>query len=210
MQLLTILKHILPLIISKLNKCTLTRKGIAMIKRERIKKVIGGVRNFLKKEERIIEKPQIQEILPHRNRMLLLDEVIISDKKVIGRFLITGEVCQGHEFNGQLIFRGVDIIEMSAQLLGMWAAQHSEFEGKLAFFKSISGEVKFKGMVVPSDNLSVEIPVDEENPRIEISGRPGRLIQRIIGENFVAKVDKNSKATISRLELIIVDTEKLS
>ena len=180
-----------------------------MAKKERIKKIIGGVRNFLKKEKRIVEKSQIQEILPHRDRMLLLDKVIISDEKVVGQFLVTEEVCKGHEFNGQLIFRGVDIIEMSNQLLGIWLAQHSESEEKIAFFRRVFGEVKLFGMVIPSDILTIEIPVAEGNPRIEISGRPDRPIERAIAESIVAKVRGDNKAVISGIELSIVNKQSL-
>ena len=179
------------------------------VKKERIKKVIGGVRNFLRKEKKVIEKSEIENILPHRGRMLLLDEVSISEKAIVGKFTVSEEVCQGHEFNGQLIFRGVDIVEMAAQILGVWAYQHSEFQGKLAFFRSIQGEVKFKDKVGLGDNLIIEIAVGEKNPRIEISGRPpDRLIQRIIGERFTAFVDKKRKAEISGIELIIVENSQ--
>ncbi len=187
----------------------LTRKGTIMAKNDRIKRVIGGVKSFLGKGKRSIEKDEIESILPHRGRMLLLDKVIISDEKVVGHFLITEEVCKGHEFNGQLIFRGVDIIEMSNQLLGIWLAQHSESEEKMAFFRRVFGEVKFFGVVVPSDILTIEIPVAEGNPRIEISGRPDRPIERAIAENIVAKVKGDNKAVISGIELSIVNKQSL-
>ena len=179
-----------------------------MTKRQRIKKVIGGVKSFLQKEQRIIDKAQIMEILPHRGRMLLLDEVVITKKSIIGKFTITEEVCQGHEFNGQLIFRGVDILEMSAQVLGIWLAQHPESQGKIAFFRK--GDIKSFGMIVPADLLILEIPVEREkggefeNPRIEMLGRPDRLIERAIAENVTARVNKEKKAFISFVELSIV------
>lgn len=185
-----------------------------MAKKQRIKRVISGVKNFLKKDQRVIEKTQITEILPHRGTKLLLDEVVITRKSIVGKFTITEEVCHGHEFNGQLVFRGVDIIEMVAQTLGVWLAQHPESEGKIAFFRRIMGDIKFSGMVVPSDLLIVEIPVErdaetevveqEENPRIEMSGRPDRMIEKAIAENIIAKVGKNPKAFISGVELSIV------
>ncbi len=174
-----------------------------------VRRVIMGVAGFLQKEKRILDKDAIKLILPHREDKLLLDRVIITAKKIIGEFTVTEKVCKGHKFNGQLIFRGVDIVEMAAQLLGVWAAQYSEFENKMAYLKSIKGEVKFSGMIVPSNLLTVEISVKENekepNPRIEIKGRPGRLIQKVVGENFTARVEGKLKSTISRIELIIVD-----
>jgi len=181
---------------------------------DRIKKVIAGVASFFTGEKLVIGKERIISILPHRGRMLLLDEIVITDNKVMGRFEITEEVCQGHKFNNQLVFRGVDIIEMAAQVLGIWLAQHPESEGKIAFFRRLLGEVKFFGMVVPSDVLMIEIPVSKESekagedymgsPRIEISGRPDRLIEKAVAENIIARVDKKLKASIAGIELSIV------
>jgi 3-hydroxymyristoyl/3-hydroxydecanoyl-(acyl carrier protein) dehydratase len=70
----------------------------------------------------ILNKDLICEILPHRGRALLLDEVEKNTDSLAGYFLVTFEVCEGHSvFNGQKIIRGVDLIEMSAQLLGIGA-----------------------------------------------------------------------------------------
>lgn len=75
--------------------------------------------------------------------------------------------------------------------------------------------MKFSDKIVPSNLLTVEIPVkegkakdgeEEENPRIEITGRLGRLIKKVIGENFTARVNKLPKAAISCIELIIADS----
>lgn len=191
--------------------------------RRRVREIVAkGVKVLLEKLEKkeegiIIEKEKIMSILPQRGDKLLLDKVTITADKIIGEFLITEEVCQGHEFGGKLVFRGVDIIEMAAQLLGIWAGQYSEFKGKIAYFKNIVGEVKFIGAVFPSDLLVMELPVEkevgseeEESPRVEAFGRPGRLTQRIIGENFVASVKGQKKAIISSIGLAVGDIKGLA
>jgi 3-hydroxymyristoyl/3-hydroxydecanoyl-(acyl carrier protein) dehydratase len=188
---------------------------------DRIKKVVVGIATFFTGERLVIDKEKIISILPHRGRMLLLDEVMITGKKVVGKFTVTEEVCQGHEFNNQLVFRGVDIIEMAAQLLGIWLAQHPESEGKIAFLRRLLGDVKFFGMVIPLDVLIIEIPVREENgeirekddmgnPRIEILSKPNRLIGKAVAEDIVAKVDKTLKASIAGIELSIVSKQSLA
>lgn len=192
-------------------------------KRRRVREiVVKGVKALLEKLEKkeegiIIEKEKIMSILPHRGDKLLLDKVIITTDKVIGEFKVTEEVCKGHEFEGKLVFRGVDIIEMAAQLLGVWAGQYSEFKGKIAYFKSIVGEVKFIGAIFPFDLVVMKLPVEkevgteeEENPRVESFGRPGRLIQRIIGENFIAMVNGQRKAIISSIGLAVGDIKSLA
>lgn len=191
--------------------------------RRRVREIVAkGVKALLEKLEKkeegiIIEKEKIMSILPHRGDKLLLDKVIITTNKIIGEFKVTEEVCKGHEFEGKLVFRGVDIIEMAAQLLGIWAGQYSEFKGKIAYFKNIVGEVKFIGAVFPPDLLVMELPVEKEvgteeegNPRVEVFGRPGRLTQRIIGENFVATVNGQRKAIISNIGLAVGDIKGLA
>jgi len=88
--------------------------------------------------------------------------------------------------------------------LGVWASRSPKSKGKLAFFRSVQF-VKFKDVVVPGQVLEIEILIGEDNPRIEISGRPlDRLIQRIVGERIVALVDKKLKAEISAIELVVI------
>lgn len=182
--------------------------------RRRVREImVKGVKALLEKLEKkeegiIIGKEKIMSILPHRGDKLLLDKVIITADKIIGEFKVTKEVCKGHEFDGKLVFRGVDTIEMAAQLLGIWAGQYSEFKGKIPYLRDIRGEVKFIAPVFPSDLLVMELPVkkeigseEEESPRVEVSGRPGRLTQRIIGEKFVATVNGQHKVIISSIGL---------
>lgn len=186
------------------------------------KRVIAGVK-FLNREKRIIEKKEIESILPHRGRMLFLDQVIITAKKIIGEFLVTEEVCDGHEIGGQLMFKGVDFPEMTAQLLGVWLAQQADqypnLNEKLAFFRKSS--FKCISLAIPGDLLRVEIPVVERNeeeekegnPRIEtisIEDKPERSRQQTIAINTEIWVGDKKKAVIYFVELGIVDAEKLS
>ncbi len=169
--------------------------------------IIQGVIDLLKGREKvIIGKEEIMSILPHRGRMLLLDQVIITDETVAGEFLVTKDVCEGHQFNGHPVFRGIDTLDMAAQLLGVWAAQHFSTEA-LAVVRKYGG-TKFIDKVVPFDTLIVEINVNDL--KIEIVGRPGREIKKVIGINFSARVGKNHKAEIALIELIVVDPQSLA
>jgi len=85
------------------------------------------VQLLLKKAPRIeISELEIEEILPHRDRMLLLNRVIITEKEIVGTFNITEEVCEGHAFKGNKVFKGSDLLDMAAQLLGVWSAQYED------------------------------------------------------------------------------------
>ena len=194
--------------------------------REKIKRgIIAGVRflKFLGKKEITIGKDQIQSILPHRRGKLFLDRVTITAQKIIGEFLVTAEACEGHEIGGQLMFRGVDYPEMTAQLLGVWlaqqAAQHPNLNGKLAPLRK--GSFKCIGPSFPGDHLRIEMPVIERNekdkeegsPRIENIGREGSLErsrQQVIAVNAAAWVGDRKKAVIYFVELSIIDAKRLS
>jgi len=190
---------------------------------KRVIKVIRGVAGFLKRGKRVIEKDEIKRILPHQGRMLLLDRVIITATEITGEFLVTREVCEGHKIGGQLLFRGVDYVEMTAQLLVIWlaqeAAQYSNLNRKLAPLRKSS--FKCISPAIPGDLLRVEIPVREHseeedeagNPRIETVSskhRPERLRQQVIGLNANVWVNNEKKAVIYFIELSIIDTKKLS
>ena len=169
--------------------------------------IIQGVMDLLKGREKVIVgKEEIMSILPHRGRMLLLDRVIITNETVTGEFLVTEDVCEGHQFNGHPVFRGIDTLDMAAQLLGVWAAQHFD-TGALAVVRRYGG-TKFVDKVIPSDTIVVVINV--KDLKIEIVGRPGREIKKVIGINFSARVGRNPKAEIALIELIVVDSQSLA
>jgi len=168
----------------------------------RTRKIFRGVVNFLKREEKIIiNKEQIGLILPHRGRMLLLDRVVITAQKIMGEFIVTNEVCDGHAvLEGKLVLKGSDLFDMAAQLLGVWAAQHSdaEFKGKKTVIREYGG-AKFRNPIFPKEFLVMEI--DPENASAQVM--VGRDIIITKGEKFSARVGKEKKAEISSVELII-------
>jgi 3-hydroxymyristoyl/3-hydroxydecanoyl-(acyl carrier protein) dehydratase len=144
----------------------------------------------------LLKKPEIENILPHRFPALLLDEVKIDEALIRGSFLVTEEVCQGHVFNGQPIFRGSDFYDMAAQLLGVYVSQWRQIKG-IAFVRSY-GEARFFNPVYPNQELIMEL----ERNKVEFVERLNGRVKQIIGLDFKARVDDTLKATISRVELV--------
>ncbi len=109
---------------------------------------------------------QIQEILPHRYPLLLVDRVTDMDEgktiKAYKNISISEPAFQGH-FPGHPIYPGVMILEGMAQAGGILALKSSglsteELKNKVIYFMSID-KAKFRSPVKPGDKLDYEIEV---------------------------------------------------
>jgi 3-hydroxyacyl-[acyl-carrier-protein] dehydratase len=101
-------------------------------------------------------KAQIEEILPHRDPFLLLDEVLELEpgSRVVARKIVTEEDCAGH-FPGNPIMPGVKMVEALAQAGAVAVLVQEENRGKLALFAGID-DVRFKRVVRPGEELTLE------------------------------------------------------
>jgi len=174
-----------------------------------VKKMLQYPLFFSQGFEVLVKKEEIMNILFHRGRMLLLDQVTISNGKAIGQFTIPAENCQGHEpISGMLVMRGVEIVEMGFQLAGIILAQCRDpellalLEGKKFAAREISG-AKFNGFVIPGKTITLEA-----NPAIYVDEIAGCLIIEI--QSFIAKVDGKKSASISSLTLVGFNLSKVS
>lgn len=115
-------------------------------------------------EKVVISKEEILNILFHRGRMLLLDSVTIDCGKAIGDFVVSREVCDGHEPSpGIHVFRGVDIIEMAFQLLGVIVYRNPGLDVAPKGMIFVAREVvssKFNKPVFAGDHLVIETDLD--------------------------------------------------
>jgi len=166
----------------------------------------SGVLDRVQRGKKVsVGKEEIMSILPHRGRMLLLDRVVITSQTAIGEFLVTEEVCKGHAVTGgELIFRGVDIEEMSAQLLGvLWGVQHPDFTNKTGLLREIGRSKFFGGPVFVGDLLIVEIGRGNIKERILGGPEPDRISIALVAKEFSARVRKDKRATVEFIKLII-------
>jgi len=107
---------------------------------------------------------EIQEYLPHRYPMLLVDRVeeinLGSDIRAYKNVTYNEELFQGH-FPQAPILPGVVIIEALAQasgILGFRTVDQKPDDGLLYLFAGIDN-VRFKRKVVPGDQLTLESTV---------------------------------------------------
>jgi 3-hydroxyacyl-[acyl-carrier-protein] dehydratase len=105
-------------------------------------------------------RDEIERILPHREPMLLLDDVLELEPgaRVVARKLVTDANCAGH-FPGNPIMPGVLMVEALAQAGAVAVLSEEQNRGKLALFAGID-DVRFKRIVRPGDELTLECDLE--------------------------------------------------
>jgi 3-hydroxyacyl-[acyl-carrier-protein] dehydratase len=108
----------------------------------------------------LLGRREIEEILPHRDPFLLIDEVLelVPGERVVARKVVTDEDCAGH-FPGNPIMPGVKMVEALAQCGAVAVLSQEQNKGKLALFAGID-DVRFKRVVRPGDVLTLRCDVE--------------------------------------------------
>jgi 3-hydroxyacyl-[acyl-carrier-protein] dehydratase len=100
---------------------------------------------------------EIEEIIPHRDPFLLLDEVTVIEPgvRVVARKRVREDewYLRGH-FPGRPIMPGVLMVEALAQAGAVAVLAEEENRGKLALFAGIE-DIRFKRLVGPGDELEL-------------------------------------------------------
>jgi len=118
-----------------------------------------------------LNKSQIQNLLPHREPMLLIDE-LINIKKLLSATAIVNVkknsfFVQGH-FPGEPVMPGVLIVEafgQSAAALTAHGLDKSTYENKLVFLMSIE-KARFRNPVIPNCRLELNIEAIRSHGRV--------------------------------------------
>jgi 3-hydroxyacyl-[acyl-carrier-protein] dehydratase len=110
----------------------------------------------------LLGRAEIEEIIPHRDPFLFLDEVLELEpgRRVVARKRVRGDewFFPGH-FPGRPIMPGVIIVEALAQAGAVAVLSEEANRGKLALFAGIDG-VRFKRIVSPGDDLTLTCEVE--------------------------------------------------
>ena len=118
-----------------------------------------------------LNKDQIRELLPHREPMLLIDELVNIKKLNSATALMYVKkdsfFVQGH-FPNQPIMPGVLIVEAFGQAAAALTAagiDKSEYDNKLVFLMSVE-KARFRNPVIPDCTLELNIEAVRSHGRV--------------------------------------------
>ncbi len=118
-----------------------------------------------------LNKNQIRELLPHREPMLLIDELIDIKKLFSAKAIVNVKkdsfFVQGH-FPDNPVMPGVLIVEAFGQAAAALTAagiDKSEYENKLVFLMSVE-KARFRNPVIPDCKLELKIEAIRSHGRV--------------------------------------------
>lgn len=123
------------------------------------------------------------------DKAIYVDTLEMADEKSgIGRLIVTKEQTEGH-FNDSIgisVLPGHEMIEASAQTLGLIALRGKITNNTMPLFQGINGPVKFLKTVFPGDILQIQAAITETTKRgfsgnVKILNQKGEAIAEING-----------------------------
>lgn len=142
-----------------------------------------------------MNKEEIKEYIPHREPMLLVDEINIDEDNVAhGIYHVKGDeyFLQGH-FPGHPTVPGVILCEIMGQSCALLVKEY--IKGKTPFFSGID-KVRFKASVYPGDTIEVTAKIVNKRAMIFFIEASASV--------------RGKLCTQANLSFALVDNEKLS
>ena len=132
----------------------------------------------------MLDKKEIEKIIPQRDPFLMIDEVenyIPGESAVAYKYVREDEwYFKGH-FPGNPIMPGVLITESLAQTGAVAILGMQENKGKNALFGGID-KMKFKKMVVPGDKLKLEVKIIKRKGPIGVGEAIATVDEKIVAK----------------------------
>ncbi len=108
-----------------------------------------------------MNRDEIKAFLPHREPMLLVDEMTLDGDAAVGSYTVRGDewFLQGH-FPGNPVVPGVVLCEMMGQSCAILLGD--QLIGKTPFFTGMN-KVKFRRSARPGDRLTLQARITRKN-----------------------------------------------
>lgn len=104
-----------------------------------------------------LTREQVKQIIPHRDPMLLIDEVseLVPGEHIVASFWVdpAREIFKGH-FPGEPVLPGVYTVEATAQAADLILMTRPSYAGKVPLFLGINN-VRFRKKILPGDTLQI-------------------------------------------------------
>lgn len=112
-----------------------------------------------------LDKAGIKEIIPHREPMLLVDEVVEMEmgKRIVTKFFVSPdmELFKGH-FPDAPVLPGVYTVECMAQASDILLLSFDRYKGTIPYFIGID-RVRLLRKIEPGDTIEVHAKILKEN-----------------------------------------------
>ena len=132
----------------------------------------------------VLDVNEIQQILPHRSPMLLVDRIIeiepFESATGIKNVTLNEPFFAGH-FPQEPVMPGVLTVEALAQAGAVAILSMEENKGKIAYFGGIN-KCKFKGKIVPGDKVRLETRIIKQKGPVGV----GEAIASVDGKTVVS------------------------
>lgn len=109
----------------------------------------------------MLNKQDIEKIIPHRDPFLLIDEIIELEPSVKAKgikYIKEDEYYFKGHFPNMPVMPGVLIVEALAQVGAVVVLSTPEYEGRIALFAA-ADNVRFRKQVLPGDKLELECEI---------------------------------------------------
>lgn len=114
---------------------------------------------------------EVMKIIPHRDPMLLIDEVqsLVPGESIDATFWIdpSREIFKGH-FPNEPVLPGVYTVESTAQATDLLLMTKPQYAGKIPLFLGINN-VKFRRKILPGDTMKIHAELQHERPEKAIA-----------------------------------------
>lgn len=111
-----------------------------------------------------MNKEQIKKVIPHREPMLMIDEILdmVPGESIRAKLYLDPELAyfKGH-FPGAPVMPGVLTVEAMAQASDVLLLSAERYAGTIPYFIGIDG-VKFKRKIEPGDTIIIEAKIETE------------------------------------------------